>query len=68
MAGAQADIIVPQFSTIAATKNGSPRRKIYDEGLADLPQVVRPPLRQDGSHIYFYYTIQVDDRDRLARS
>ncbi len=32
-----------------------------------MPQVVRPPLREDGSHIYFYYSIQVEQRDRLAR-
>lgn len=68
MASVQADIIVPQLQHYeAATQQRIAKARIYDEGFADLPQVVRPPLREDGSHIYFYYSIQVEERDRLAR-
>jgi perosamine synthetase len=68
MAGIQADIIVPQLPYYEAeTQERIAKARIYDEGLADVPQVVRPPLREDGSHIYFYYPIQIEERDRLAR-
>ena len=69
MAGVQADIVIPQLRHYEAqTRERIAKARIYDEGLADVPQVVRPPLREDGSHIYFYYPIQVDERDRCARS
>ena len=40
---------------------------LYHEGLSTLPQVLCPPLRTDGSHIYLTYPIQVEDRDALNR-
>jgi dTDP-4-amino-4,6-dideoxygalactose transaminase len=43
------------------------RARIYHEGLADVPEVLRPPLRTDFSHMYTYYPIQVDDRGALLR-
>ena len=68
MAGVQADIIIPQLSNHEAdSRDRIAKAQIYDQGLADLPQVLRPPLREDGSHTYFYYAIQVEERDRLAR-
>ena len=68
MAGVQADIILPQFPNYESqTRERIAKARIYDAGFSDLPQVVRPPLREDGSHIYFYYPIQVEQRDRLAR-
>ncbi len=68
MAGVQAEIIVPQLPRYEAeTRERIAKARIYDAGLADVPQVVRPPLREDGSHIYFYYPIQIEQRDRLAR-
>jgi dTDP-4-amino-4,6-dideoxygalactose transaminase len=40
----------------------------YHEGLADLDdELIRPPLRSDGSHIYTYYPIQHRDRHALVR-
>jgi dTDP-4-amino-4,6-dideoxygalactose transaminase len=42
--------------------------RAYDTGLSDLQSIVRPPLREDGSHIYFYYPIQHEERDALARA
>jgi perosamine synthetase len=68
MAGIQAEIIVPQLPHYEAdTRERIAKARLYDAGFADVPQVVRPPLREDGSHIYFYYSIQIEERDRLAR-
>ena len=68
MAGVQADIIVPQLPHYEVEmRERIAKARIYDQGLADVPQVVRPPLRQDGSHSYFYYPIQIEGRDRLGR-
>lgn len=68
MSGVQAEIIMPQLLHYEAeTREQIDKARIYDQGFADVPQVVRPPLRQDGSHIYFYYSIQVEERDRLGR-
>jgi dTDP-4-amino-4,6-dideoxygalactose transaminase len=68
MAGVQADIILPQLPDYEAqTRERIAKARAYDVGLADVPQVVRPPFREDGSHIYFYYSILIEDRDRLAR-
>jgi perosamine synthetase len=41
--------------------------RIYQAGLADLPQIIQPPLREDGSHIYQTYPIQVPDRQCLLK-
>ena len=35
---------------------------------AGVPGIDLPPRRTDGSHIYLYYSIICDDRDRLALS
>lgn len=42
--------------------------QLYDNGLKNIPGLVLPPLRRDGSHIYLYYPVQCEDRDGLARS
>lgn len=39
----------------------------YHSGLRDIPQLLLPPLREDGSHIYWYFPIQYDDRKALVR-
>lgn len=41
--------------------------KMYDEGLRDLEGLILPPLREDGTHIYWYYTIQYEERHSLVR-
>jgi dTDP-4-amino-4,6-dideoxygalactose transaminase len=41
--------------------------EMYFEGLQDLPQLILPPLRTDGSHIYTYFPIRYCERDRLVR-
>jgi perosamine synthetase len=68
MSSAQADIIVQQFKRYKAhTAERIAKGRIYHQGLCDLPGIVIPPQREDGSHIYTYYPLQCEDRDRLAR-
>lgn len=40
---------------------------MYEEGLRDISELVLPPWREDGSHIYTYYPIQFDERKKLIR-
>jgi dTDP-4-amino-4,6-dideoxygalactose transaminase len=68
MSDMQARIIARQFAHLDDDiKERVARAALYDEGLRDLPGLTLPPLRSDGSHIYLYYTVLCDDRDRLAR-
>ncbi len=41
--------------------------RLYHEGLSDVPGLILPPLRTDGSHIYSYFPIQCRDRHLLVR-
>ncbi len=41
--------------------------RMYHEGLADLPGLITPPFRDDGSFVYNYFPIQYSDRDGLVR-
>lgn len=41
--------------------------KLYHEGLKDLPELIIPPFRDDGSHIYNYFPVQYKDRKALIR-
>jgi len=41
--------------------------RAYDEGLSDLKELILPPLREDGSHIYMQYPIQYADRKALVK-
>jgi len=64
----QARLLIPQLAEVdrlSAIRAGYAR--IYDEGLAGIPEVITPPLRGDGSHIYLNYAIQVEDRHALLR-
>ena len=38
----------------------------YHEGLVDLPDLILPPLCDDGSHVYWYYPIQYTRRGELV--
>ncbi len=40
---------------------------IYGEGLAGIKELVLPPKRTDGSHIYTYYAFRAPDRHALVR-
>ena len=64
----QARLLVPQLRD--ADRGAEIRRgyaKLYDAGLAGIPEVLAPPARDDGSHIYLNYAIQVPDRHALLR-
>ena len=68
MRSAQARMLLRQLDSIqrdGATRVAFARR--YHEGLADLEELLLPPLREDGSHGYSYYPIQVPDRTALVR-
>ena len=41
--------------------------RIYHEGLRGQPGIQLPPWREDGSHIYLQYPVQVDDRWDFVR-
>jgi perosamine synthetase len=40
---------------------------LYYEGLKDLKGLTLPPIKNDGSHIYTYFPIQIKDRKKLVR-
>lgn len=64
----QARLAIPQLDRVDAdTRLRVAAAEIYHEGLADLPDIARPPLRTDGSHLYTYYPIRYRDRDVLVR-
>jgi dTDP-4-amino-4,6-dideoxygalactose transaminase len=39
----------------------------YHRGLHDIPELILPPLRTDGSHTYHYFAVQAEDRVGLVR-
>ena len=62
----QARLVLSQLANVDRHIRARIERAVaYDEGLRDVPEVLRPPLRQDGSHTYTYYPIQVEDRVAL---
>ncbi len=64
----QARLLKPQIGEIdrlSQIRLGYAR--IYDRGLAGISGIITPPLREDGSHIYLNYAIQVPDRHALLR-
>lgn len=68
MSSAQARIITSQFAYYQEhSAERIAKANLYNAGLRDLPGLVLPPLRTDGSHIYLYYPIQCADRDKLGR-
>jgi perosamine synthetase len=69
MSDAQAAIIRAQLSRCEAqSAERIGKAAVYHAGLSDVAGLTLPPFRQDGSHIYLYYTILARDRDGLARS
>jgi dTDP-4-amino-4,6-dideoxygalactose transaminase len=69
MSDGQAEIICDQLARCDRDMQARiANAALYHEGLKDLPDLVLPPLRTDGSHIYLYYPIQCRNRDRLALS
>jgi dTDP-4-amino-4,6-dideoxygalactose transaminase len=68
MLPAQARMVLRQLGRVEA--DAARRRRyarLYHEGLRDLPELVLPPLRDDGSCVYNYFPIQYTDRRALVR-
>ena len=55
---------IPEVDRLSQIRIGYAR--IYDQ-LSRIPEIITPPLREDGSHIYLNYAIQVPDRHALLR-
>jgi dTDP-4-amino-4,6-dideoxygalactose transaminase len=41
--------------------------RLYSEGLLGLPDIVLPPLQENGSHTYLVFAIQVPNREKLVK-
>lgn len=68
MTPGQARLALRQLDGVdAASTTRIAYAKVYHRGLAGLPGLVIPPLREDGSHIYTYFPVQWDDRKQLLR-
>jgi dTDP-4-amino-4,6-dideoxygalactose transaminase len=39
----------------------------YYDGLHQIPQLILPPMKTDGSHLYTYYAFRCPDRHALMR-
>jgi perosamine synthetase len=64
----QARLIIDQIDRVDDyTRERINLARIYHEGLADVPGIILPPLRDDLSHIYLSFAIQVEDRGDLQR-
>jgi dTDP-4-amino-4,6-dideoxygalactose transaminase len=64
----QARLILKQLPGVeSGIKKRILHAKLYHEGLSGIPQIVRPPLKTDGSHGYYYYCIHYKDRSALVR-
>lgn len=59
----QARIIREQLPAVDGnTETRLRMARIYHEGLKDQPGILLPPWREDGSHIYLQYPVQLEDR------
>jgi dTDP-4-amino-4,6-dideoxygalactose transaminase len=68
MSPAQARVLLPQLPAVDVDNWERIRKAgLYFEGLKDIAEIVLPPFKQDGSHIYNYVCIQVPDRRALVR-
>jgi len=68
MSPAQARALLPQLRGVdAANRERIRKANLYFEGLKDVAEIVLPPFRQDGSHIYMCFCVQAPDRRALVR-
>ena len=65
---AQARLAMSQLATVESfSKERVQRGLMYYEGLKDIPELIIPPARTDGSHTYTYFPIQYKDRNDLIK-
>lgn len=68
MSPAQARLIRRHLPDVErAQKRRLETAALYHRGLSDIPDILLPPLRLDGSHAYLVFPIQVPDRHALVR-
>ena len=68
MLPAQARMVLRQLDQVDADIAVRLRySRLYHEGLHDLPGLILPPFREDGSCVYNYFPIQYPDRAALVR-
>ncbi|MBM3556973.1 MAG: hypothetical protein FJX47_15625 [Alphaproteobacteria bacterium] len=68
LSATQARLVLRQLDGIeAAGRARMERARRYHEGLRDLNGIRLPPWRDDLSHVYWHYCIQVEDRGDLVR-
>lgn len=67
MSATQAALILTQLDRVEAhMQSRIAAAERYHAGLADIKELTLPPLRTDGSHIYWYFPIQAPDRHALV--
>lgn len=63
----QADLILNQLDKVEThLQSRISAAERYHAGLHDIGELTLPPLRTDGSHIYWYFPIQAPDRHALV--
>jgi perosamine synthetase len=67
MSSVQAELVLMQMADTEKHKAGRiSLAELYHAGLNDIAELILPPRRTDGSHIYWYYPIQAPDRHSLV--
>jgi perosamine synthetase len=68
MSPAQARIVLSGLGRVEKDTHARIRfAQMYYDGLSEYPDLILPPLRVDGSHIYSAYPVQYGDRKALVR-
>jgi perosamine synthetase len=64
----QARLALPQLKNIDLnTENRVEKAILYHEGLKDIPELIMPPLKKDGSYTYPVFPVQYRDRKKLLK-
>lgn len=67
MSPLQAELVLRQLDDLdAKTRRRVEAAKIYHAGLKDIPELIIAPMREDFSHMYWYYPIQYEKRHDLV--
>jgi perosamine synthetase len=67
MSPLQARLVLGQLDRVDRdTQRRIEAAKLYYAGLRDIPELILTPMRLDGSHMYWYFTIQSSHRHDLV--
>lgn len=65
---AQARTVVDQLASVDSLSDRRRRTaRIYDEGLREVEGLRLPPWREDGSHVYMQYPVQIESRNEVVK-